>query len=112
VRRRLRVARHRRCRHGRGRGVRRRDGGGGVVEVRGVRPHDRRLGRPGVRGQEADRVADGEDDQDGGDPREVRPEPGRHVGSGRRPRRRAWHHGHATREPLYLRLWLFWTLEP
>jgi hypothetical protein len=105
VRRRPRVARRRRRRrHPRGRGVRRRDGGGGVGEVSGVRPHDRRLGRPqrrpGGRGQEANGVADGEDDQEGGDPREVRPEPGGHGGSGRRPRRRAWLHGHATRASL------------
>ena len=92
-----------RARHGRcaGGSVRRRRRGG-VGEVRGVRPYDRRLGRsrgrPGGRRQEAQRVAHGEDDQEGGEPREVRPEPGRRGGSRRRPRRRwTWLHGHGLR---------------
>lgn len=65
--------------------------------------HDRCLGRPrrrpGGGGEEAEGVADGEDDEEGGDPGEVGPEPGRHGGSRRRrPRRRAWLHGHGTKE--------------
>ncbi|CAL5073273.1 unnamed protein product [Urochloa decumbens] len=75
VRRRPRIARRR--------GVRSRDGG----EVRGVRPRERRLGRPrrragGGGGEEAEGVADGEDDEEGGEAGEVRPEHGRHGGSG------------------------------
>uniref|UniRef100_A0A8I6Y4K0 Uncharacterized protein n=1 Tax=Hordeum vulgare subsp. vulgare TaxID=112509 RepID=A0A8I6Y4K0_HORVV len=92
VRRRARVARARAVRRGG-------DAGGGSGEVRGVRPYDslRRLGRgrAGGRRDDAERVANREDDEEGGDPREVRPEPGRHARRRRCRRRRTRLHDHA-----------------
>lgn len=100
VRRRARVVRRRRS----AAVARRRDirGGGGAGEVRGARPYDRlrRLARrrPDGRRHDANRVPGGEDDQEHGEPGEVRPEPRRNAAGRRRRRRRTRLHDHfATR---------------